>query len=140
MTNSRGVLLDTHIWIRLQTLSHPLSPEAMRAIENAAVLHNVYVPAISVWETALLTARNRLELDIPVKRWVEEALNKPGIQLLPFTPEIAIEALALPEPMHKDPVDRMIVASALVERMTLITCDKPILRFASRIGLECIRG
>lgn len=140
MSNTRGVLLDTHIWIRLQMMSRPLSSEALKAIEKASASRIVYVPAISLWEIALLTTRKRLELDIPVRRWVAEALDKPGIQILPLTTEIAIEAVTLPEPMHKDPVDRMIVASALVEQLILITCDKPILKFAKSIGLACVQG
>lgn len=138
--NNRGVLLDTHIWIRLQMLSGPLSSEALDAIEKAAASRIVYVPAISVWELALLTTRKRLEINIPLRLWVAEALDKPGINMLPLTTEIAIESVTLPEPMHKDPVDRMIVASARVERLTLITCDKPILKFAKLIGLDCIQG
>ncbi len=88
----------------------------------------------------MLTAKRRLQFDRPVRQWVEEALEKPGLQLLPFTTNIAIEAALLPEPMHKDPADRMIVASALSERFTLITADKPMLFFARSIGLESIQG
>lgn len=69
-----------------------------------------------------------------------EALDKPGIQLLPLSSEIAIDAAELTETMHKDSADRMIVASARVERLTLITCDKPMLAFAKASGLACIEG
>jgi PIN domain nuclease of toxin-antitoxin system len=137
---SRGVLLDTHIWIQLQSGSPTLSKAALNAIDSATPSRSVYVPLISVWEVAMLTAKRRLQFDRPVRQWVEEALEKPGLQLLPFTTNIAIEAALLPEPMHKDPADRMIVASALSERFTLITADKPMLFFARSIGLESIQG
>jgi PIN domain nuclease of toxin-antitoxin system len=140
MNGSRGVLLDTHVWIRLQMMSRPLSSEALQAIQKATALRLVYVPAISIWEIAMLTRRGRLELHLPVRRWVAEALDKPGIQLLPLSTEIAIEAAELATPMHKDPADRMIVASAAIERLTLITCDKPVLRFGRSIGLDCVQG
>ncbi len=140
MNGREGVLLDTHVWIRLQMMSRPLSAEALKVIREAAALQLVYVPAISVWELATLTARKRLELYMPVRRWVTEALDKPGIQLLSLTTEIAMTAAELTEPMHKDPADRMIIASAVVERLTLITCDKPMLRFAKHIGLHCVAG
>ena len=136
----RGVLLDTHIWIQLQSGSTTLSKPALSAIAIATRSWSVYIPLISVWEVAMLTAKRRLQFDRPVRQWVEAALEKPGLQLLPFSTDVAIEAALLPEPMHKDPADRMIVASARIERLTLITCDKPMLAFAKRIGLECIQG
>jgi len=139
-TDSRRVLLDTHIWIQLQSGSPSLSRAVRAVIDVAASSRSVYVPLISVWELAMLTAKKRLEFDRPVRQWVEEALEKPGLQLLPFTTEIAIEAALLPEPMHKDPADRMIVASARIERLTLITSDRPMLSFAKTIGLDCIPG
>jgi PIN domain nuclease of toxin-antitoxin system len=140
MTSAGGILLDTHVWVRLQMLSHPLSTEAIEAIRKAGAIRSVYVPAISVWEIAKLTRRNRLQLNMSVSRWVTEALDKPGIQLLPFTIDIAIEAAELPEPMYKDPADRMIVASARVERLTLITSDKPMLRVARHMGIACVQA
>lgn len=140
MTNDRRVLLDTHVWVRLQMLSHPLSREAIAAIQNASASRSVYVPAISIWEIAMLTRRKRLQLDMPLSRWVEEAFDKPGIQMLPLSIEIAIEAADLPEPMYKDPADRMIVASARVEGLTLITSDKPMLRVARHFGMTCIQA
>ncbi|MEO7004891.1 MAG: type II toxin-antitoxin system VapC family toxin [Acidobacteriaceae bacterium] len=140
MSNPRGVLLDTHVWVRLQMVTRPLSSEALKAIQKAAGSRSVYVPVISAWEIAMLKLRRRLELNMPAQQWVAEALDKPGIQMLPLSPEIAIEAAELPEPMHKDPADRLIVASALVEGLTLITSDKAILAFAKKTGMDCIRA
>lgn len=137
---SRGVLLDTHIWVQLQSGLSALSPAAFRAVEAATFRRAVYVPLISVWEIAMLARKKRLEFEVPVRDWVAEALDKPAIQLLPFTIEIAIEAAGLPEPMHKDPADRIIVASALVENLPLVTSDRMILALADRIGVRCIEG
>lgn len=136
----RGVLLDTHIWIQLQSGSTTFSKPALTAIDIAASRRSVYVAVISVWEIAMLAHKKRIQFDRPVRQWVEEALDKPGIQVLPFTAEIAIEAALLPEPMHKDLADRMIVASARVEGLTLITRDKPMLAFAKAVDLACIEG
>ncbi len=136
----QGVLLDTHIWIQLQAGSPMLSNAARKAIDIATSRRIVYVPAISVWEVAMLAQKKRIQFDRTVGQWVAEALDKPGIQLLPMTTEIAIEAAELPEPMHKGFANRIIVASARIERLTLITCDKPMLKFAKHIGLDCIQG
>ena len=139
-TFSRGVLLDTHIWIQLQSGAPDLSKPALKAIDFATSTRSVYVSSISVWEIAMLTSRERVRFDRPVRQWVMEALDKPGIQLLQLSPEIAIEAAELPASMHKDPADRMIVASARVEHLMLITCDQPMLAFAKATGLACVEG
>lgn len=134
-----GVLLDTHIWIHLQS-GAPLSKDAFRAIHRAASKQSVYVPVISLWEIGMLSMKQRLKFDRPVRQWMEAALDKPGIQLLPLTSEIALEAAVLPKPMHADPADRMILASAIAEGLTLITCDRLMLSYAKSIGLDRIEG
>jgi PIN domain nuclease of toxin-antitoxin system len=134
------LLLDTHIWFRYQVLPQRLRPAAIEAIDKAAASNNVFVSAISVWELAMLEKAGRLQLDAGVSHWVEQALSQPGIVLLPYTPEIAIESVYLPEPMHKDPADRILVASARVERLTLVTSDKAVLSFAKSTGLAHLRG
>lgn len=83
----------------------------------------------------MLVKRGRIRLDVSIEQWVREALSKPGISLLDFSADIAIDAANLPEPMHKDPADRIIVASARVERLMLVTRDKEILQFARLAGL-----
>ncbi len=88
----------------------------------------------------MLVKQNKLALHTNVGRWVEEALAKPGINLLSFTPEIAIESVNLPEPMHKDPADRILVASARVERLTLVTRDREILDFAKLTKLAVLQA
>ena len=60
----------------------------------------------------MLESKGRLELFMPPLQWAAAALAGPGISLAPLTPEIAVEACHLPGEFHKDPVDRMIVATA----------------------------
>ena len=140
MREPASLLLDTHIWLRFLGLSGGLRSPAVRAIEDAARVGRVFISIISVWETALLVRRGTLDLHGPVDRWVHDALAKPGLQLLPFTPAIAIEALSLPEPMHRDPADRILVASARVERLTLVTLDKDLLSFAKLTRLAYLQA
>jgi PIN domain nuclease of toxin-antitoxin system len=100
----------------------------------------VFVSVISIWEIALLVQKQRLELHGSVERWSQDALAKPGLQLLPFSPRIAIESVNLPKPMHKDPADRILIASARIERMTLVTRDKDILKFAKLTKLPYLQA
>ena len=86
----------------------------MPILDEAAAAGLIYISVISIWELAMLVRNRRIDLNGSVDRWTTEALSKPGIQLLPFTPQIAIAAVELPDPMHKDPADRILVASARV--------------------------
>ncbi len=140
MSSVTPLLLDTHIWIKYQNGSEDIRPAAKPVIEAAAGRGLVFVSVISVWEIALLVRLGRLSLSRSVTQWISEASSKPGIQLLPFTPEIAIASIDLPELMHKDPSDRILVASARVEGLTLVTRDRDILIFAKSIKLAYLQA
>ena len=140
MTNSARLLLDTHIWLNYQGFTRALQRPVEKAIDEAAERSAVFVSVISIWEIAMLVRARRIELSVSIDRWVEMALAMPGITLLPFSAAIAIESVNLPEPMHKDPADRILVASARVERMTMVTSDAKIQSFAKSTGLACLKG
>ena len=134
------LLLDTHVWLRYGNSSSPFRRAAIDAIDEGLESGAVYVSVISIWEIALLVRQNKLALHVSVERWVDDALAVSGLQLLPLSPQIAIESVDLPEPMHKDPADRILVASARVERLTLVTADKAVLKFAKTTGLAHMRA
>lgn len=140
MSSPESLLLDTHIWINYLNASPLLKPDLVKRIEAARSVGSVYVSIISIWETAQLVRLNRLTLNTNVTDWVENALTLPGVQLLPFTTQIAIDSVNLPAPMHKDPADRILVASARVERLTLATRDRDILTYAKATKLACIQA
>lgn len=134
------LLLDTHVWFRYQASTNTLRADAEAAIDEAAQLHSVYVSVISIWELAMLELARYIDLDGGVQKWTKQALSKPGISLLSFSPEIAMESVQLPAPMHKDPADRILVASARIEELTLVTSDKAILAFAKATKLPHLRA
>lgn len=84
----------------------------------------------------MLVQKKRLTLPFSIESWIERSLHLPGIQLLTLSPAIAIETARLPEPMHKDPADRILVATALIEKLQLVTLDRAILRFARATDLQ----
>jgi PIN domain nuclease of toxin-antitoxin system len=137
---TRGVLLDTHVWAYYQLSPHLLRPASLDAINASAARDIVFVSPISIWELAMLERDGKIAFDQGVLRWVEAALSLPGIGITPYTAAIAVEAVYLPSPMHKDPSDRIIVATARVEAFTLITCDKAVLAFAKTTGLAHLRA
>jgi PIN domain nuclease of toxin-antitoxin system len=107
---SQVIILDTHIWIWFINQEFDLFPTHWRkAIETA---DQVGISPVSCYEVALAQQRGRLELPCTADRWFQEALEPTGITLFPLTAEIAYQAVSL-SPVHKDPFDRLIIATAL---------------------------
>ena len=118
------IILDTHAWIWFADESKHLSKRARQAIKRSPVLG---VSAITVWETAMLAVRGRLRFKHhDVKSWIREALALERVELLPLTPNVAMRAASLGSAIHNDPVDRIIVATALEHDVPIVTKDGPI--------------
>ena len=128
---SGALLLDTHAWYWLVDGSPRLPDESRRTIDRAAARGELLVSVISAWEIAMLEAKARVAFDIGCLDWIRQALAPP-IQLVPITPEIAFESTRLPEPFQRDPVDRLLTATARVDRLTLMTRDRRILEYAAQ--------
>ena len=103
----------------------------VRRIDRAAARGHAFVSVMSVWEVGLLGAKGRVVLGLDLPVWVERALAPP-ISLATLTPKIALECNRLPGRLHGDPVDRILVATARVERLTLLTRDRALLDYAAR--------
>ncbi len=82
--------------------------------------------AITIWEIARLVALGRYRLEPDMKAWVRDALAIDRVELLPLSPNIAMTAASLGSAIHKDPADRMIVATALEHDVAIVTKDGPI--------------
>ena len=89
--------------------------------------------AISRWEVAKLVELLRLQLACPVKQWLSQALQPP-VQLLPLTPEVAVESTQLPGNFHRDPTDQIIVGTARLYGCPLVTLDR-LIRAYSHVQL-----
>jgi PIN domain nuclease of toxin-antitoxin system len=116
-----NLLLDTHALIWFLAGRDELRQEAREAIETA---DHVYVSAASIWEMAAKVARGRLDAptDFPHR------LLDLGMVQLAMEWEHARVAGGLPL-LHRDPFDRMLVAQAIVERLTIVTRDEAIGRY-----------
>jgi len=124
------LLLDTHALVWSVEERPRLGSGAKRAINIAAQLNQIAVSAISPWEVALLVSKGRLNLSTDVMIWVRDVLSKPGVNLVPLEPEIAVASTRLPFEMHADPADRILVATARHLGATLVTADQALLRLA----------
>jgi len=124
-------LLDTHVWLWLEAGSDELRAGDRASIARALGAGRLHISAISLWELALLASRRRIVLGKPINLWFEAALADPGPIVQPVGVRVAIESCELPGTFHRDPVDRMIVATARVIDATLMTRDRAILDYAA---------
>ena len=122
------IVLDSHAWVWWVHGDERLTASQRESI-GASEADVIGVSAISCWEVAKLVQQGRLELPCPLEQWFEQALNYPGVQLLPLTPEVAIESTRLPGEFHRDPADQMIVATARIHDCPLVTSDGKLLEY-----------
>jgi PIN domain nuclease of toxin-antitoxin system len=115
------ILLDTHIAIWLAAEPNRLSKHAKDAIRAARIQGGLAIAAITLFELAWLAENGRIETTLSVESFVRLCASK--MTVLPITPEIAARAVSFPDPYPKDPQDRLIGATALVEGMQLVTRD-----------------
>jgi PIN domain nuclease of toxin-antitoxin system len=118
------ILLDTHIAIWLAAEPTRLSKHAKEAIRAARIEGGLAIASITLMELAWLAENGRIETKLSVESFVRQCASK--MTVLPITPEIAARAVSLPDPYPKDPQDRLIGATALVEGIQLVTRDKQI--------------
>ncbi|KPA13906.1 twitching motility protein PilT [Candidatus Magnetomorum sp. HK-1] len=113
------ILIDTHIWIRWLLPNDPLPLSLIDLIETT---DSLAVSSISCWEIVMLERFNRIELPLPVDEWLQEALNGSEVNALSINENIAMLAGQLPY-HHKDPADRLIIATAIINKIKLISLD-----------------
>jgi PIN domain nuclease of toxin-antitoxin system len=96
---------------------------------DAARRDGLIVSAISVWEIGVLSAKGRIQLSVPLRGWIENALHAPGIRLTPLDAAAAVESTLLPGEPHGDSADRMLIATARTQNIPIATRDKDILEY-----------
>ncbi len=120
------VLLDTHILIWWFESGERLSDSQRKILQNACPDSPLWVSDISLWEIATLWELGRIRLRRPLRSWLEAATAPPLVRRFGITPAVAAEVAALPAGFHRDPADRILVASARVLGAALVTRDKRI--------------
>lgn len=121
------LLLDTHIWIWFLQNSERLGSKTLRALTDPG--NEVWLSPVSTWEALTLHRKGRMRLAGDLASWLSQATQ--GTQEAHLTHEIAWASGQLE--MHGDPADRLLVATAQVLDLTLVTADEKL------IGLGNIR-
>jgi PIN domain nuclease of toxin-antitoxin system len=116
------LLLDTHTVLWFYVADPQLSATARVAIMDPA--NENWVSPASYWEVAIKVSIGKYELAQPFEDFWRNAIDRNAFQILPLLPRHAAAVATLPFPSnHKDPFDRLIVAQAKVEAMTLVSAD-----------------
>ena len=117
------IVVDTHVLLWWASTPERLSARARRSFADA---DRIGVPAIVFWEVSVLSRRGRIAIDGSAQDWTATVLGLPRVQCLPMT--CAVAALADSLPMHPDPADRFIVATAIELEAPLATADRDLRR------------
>lgn len=117
---SEIILLDTHAWLWYVNGNKDQYPDKWN--QRIATADLVGISLVSCYEIALAEKRGRIKLNYPAAEWFSAALDAAAVELLPLTPTIAMRAVNL-TPAHRDPFDRIIIATALEQDAMIATVD-----------------
>ena len=138
--NEAPLLLDTCAAVFISS-GEPVADAALTAMHQAhQTRESIYVSPITAWEIGMLMSRRKLTSPLPPSRWFRQLLEAPGLRLADMSPDVLIASSFLPGDPPRDPVDRILVATAREHGYRLVTRDDHLLRYASAghiLVLEC---
>lgn len=115
------LLIDTECWLWSLTTPERLSEEARILLAERA--NAILLSAASAWEIAIKAALGKLSLPTSPEEYVPARMAAQGIEPLPVTHAHALRVYALPA-IHRDPFDRLLIAQAQLESLTILTADQ----------------
>ncbi len=122
-----NLLLDTHVWVWTQEAPERIGPAAMVALAEGN--NTIFVSTISTLEIARLVDGGLLAIKGSLNRWIMRSLELILARTIEVSHAVALEAYALPRTFHRDPADRLLVATARRHDLTLVTADERILAY-----------
>jgi PIN domain nuclease of toxin-antitoxin system len=130
-------LIDTHVALWLDSDDDRLRPSTRGLIDSCWQSGGTtYLSAVTAWEVALLVDIGGIELDLPIEEWITRFIQRPGIDPAPLGHRAASRSYRLHHFEHRDPADRLLIATAIELGCPLVSYDERILRFARRHGRQ----
>jgi PIN domain nuclease of toxin-antitoxin system len=120
-------LLDTHVLVWANERPAELGATTRALLTSPTT--ELFVASVSTLEIARLAAIRQLQLKLPTAQWCRRAAEALRATSLDMSDAVAVEAYALPGKFHRDPADRILVATARVFGITLVTADQRILKY-----------
>lgn len=118
------ILLDTHAVVMLTTKAERLSKPAARAIARAEASDGVAIASMTLWEIAMLIDRREVIVPTSAEEFLSALCERPGLRVLDLSPQVAALSVQFPPGFPKDPVDRIIAATARALDLQLVTRDQ----------------
>ncbi len=132
---SERLLLDTHIVLRLDSGCERLRRETRDLIDQCwSGGDTLYLSSVTAWEISLLADTGRVALDLPIVDWLSRFIARPGIEPAPLSWRAAAGAYGWPALAHRDPADRLLIATAIDLDCPLVTYDARIAAFGRGHG------
>ena len=125
------IVLDTHALVWLAEGNSRLGNQSRLLMDEALKAEKLFVSVITFWEVAMLVGKRRLEMQMRVDAWRKSLIDN-GLKEVDLTGDMAINSAQLDD-FHGDPVDRMIVSTAISLTATLCTADEKILGWNQRL-------
>ena len=120
-------LLDTHAWVWWMEGNPKLGRKILAALDGLPESERPLLCDISLWELATLLDLGRWVTRQPFETWLAKACHPRTLEILPITAAVGVELTRLPSGFHRDPADRIIVATARALGLPLLTLDRRIL-------------
>jgi PIN domain nuclease of toxin-antitoxin system len=129
-------VLDTCAWVWIAQGHARITKKIQEKLAKSEWL----VPAISVWEVAMLVKKGRIEINCSLEQWIRMMLIEiPHLNLAHLTPEISVKSCYLTDYQYADPADRMIIATAICHHAVLVTGDTKIIEYCNAGHLSVMK-
>jgi PIN domain nuclease of toxin-antitoxin system len=119
-------LVDTGVWLWSVGPTEKINRAGLDVLADGEA--EIYLSAASAWEVAIKTQLGKFTLTEPPISYVPKRLAAQGIHSLSITQSHTLKVYDLP-PYHRDPFDRLLIAQAMLERMTILTADRAFTKY-----------
>ncbi len=121
------ILLDTHILIWWSLRSKRLSESQFQKLDSWSASNKLLISIISIWEVEMLDRKKKIQLGENFGKWTSKVTHSDILQVIPLSRELILAQRTLPENFHPDPADRLIVSTAKLLDLPLVTQDQKII-------------